>query len=95
MEPIISNGINPSWVLTGVVTIMVILLWRMLTTMQKEIKENADNIGKLSIVVGSHQTKHDSHEKKIDYHDEEFEKIRDSNSRLADEIVMKLRMSSK
>ena len=87
------GGINPSWVLTGVVTIMLILLWRMLVTMQKEIKENTDSINLLKTNVSNHEEKHKSHVKALDEHDEEFDRIRDSNSKIADEIVMKLRMA--
>lgn len=87
------GGINPSWVLTGAVVIMITLLWRMLQTMQKEIKDNNISIAALKIVVSEHHIKHESHVKTLDEHDAEFKRIRDSNSKIADEIVMKLRMA--
>jgi len=87
------GGINPSWVLTGAVIIMITLLWRMLQTMQKEIKDNSISIANLNTVVSEHHIKHDAHVKALDEHDAEFHRIRDSNSKLADEIVVKLRLA--
>lgn len=85
VDPItLSGGISPSWVLTGVVTIMLILLWRMLVTMQKEIKENSESIHLLNTKVSNHEEKHENHEK-------EFTKIESQSSKLADEIIFKLR----
>ena len=94
VDPITAAGsINPNWVLTGAVIIMITLLWRMLQTMQKEIKDNSNSIATLNQVVGEHHIKHESHEKALDEHDAEFHRLRDSNSKLADDIVMKLRMA--
>jgi predicted negative regulator of RcsB-dependent stress response len=84
MEPLINGSINPSWILTGVVTIMIFLLWRMLSTMQSEIKENAEKINTLNTIVQIHEEKHETTERNVS-------KIAQSNEKLADDIIAKLR----
>jgi len=95
MEPIVFNSINPGWVLTGVMSIMVFLLWRMLVTMQEEIKHTATRVNDHDVVLGEHHLKHEAHTKEIDQHSEELRILTNERSKLADDIIAKLRAAGR
>lgn len=82
MESIIGGAISPGWVLSGIIGVFTVVLWRMLTTMQNEIKEN-------TVQLGKHQTKIEVHEERLNTIDEN---IGEQNSKLAEEIVAKIRL---
>tara|TARA_R110000868_G_scaffold199747_1_gene446357 strand:- start:808 stop:1110 length:303 start_codon:yes stop_codon:yes gene_type:complete len=86
-----TGGINPSWVLTGVVSIMIFLLWNMLLTMKREIKENTATIDKLNIIVGAHHIHIEYNGKRLDAMDKDFHDIKERNAKLAEDIIDKLR----
>jgi hypothetical protein len=63
--------------------------------MQKEIKEHSENIGKLNIIVGEHHVKHEAHVKQLDQHDEDLKAFVGERSKLADDIISKLRAAGR
>lgn len=81
-EAIVNGMISPGWVLSGIVGIFTVVLWRMLTTMQSEIKDNTAQLGK-------HQTKIEVHEERLNKIDDD---LGEQNSKLAEEIVAKIRL---
>ena len=83
---IVNEGISADWVLTGVATILAVVLFFLLRTMHAEIKAN-------NVMLNLHQSRLDVHEERLDTHDKDIEKnIHKDNEALAAAIVAKIRM---
>jgi|APGre2960657404_1045060.scaffolds.fasta_scaffold423391_2 hypothetical protein len=84
---ILNGAISASWVLAGVVSMMCFLLWRMLSTMQSDIKT-------LTEIINRHDKLLDIHAEKLEYQDQAYRSIVGKNEKLAEEIIVKLRIAN-
>ena len=86
---ILSDGaISANWVMAGIMTICAILLMRMLNRMDKRADAHAEQLDEHATVLATHSEKHRAHEKDI-------ESLGEQNSKLADQIVSKIRAMNK
>ena len=87
MLQILNGAISASWVLAGVVSMMCFLLWRMLSTMQSDIKT-------LTEIINRHDKLLDLHAEKLDHQEEQYKSIVTRNEQLAEQIIMKLKIAN-
>ena len=84
---ILNGAISASWVLAGVVSMMCFLLWRMLSTIQSDINT-------LTEIINLHDKLLDIHAEKLEYQDQAYRSIVGKNEKLAEEIIVKLRIAN-
>lgn len=86
---IVNGTLDASWVMAGVLSIMIMcfLLWRMLSTMQDDIK-------KLTEIINRHDKLLDIHAEKLDNQELAYREIVSKNEQLAEQIIMKLRIAN-
>ena len=86
MEPILNGSFNPSWVFSGIVTILCFLVWRMLTKIENKVDKHDDKLN-------NHDTSLQLHEQKLDDHDSQFRNHKQSTRELAEEVVRKMHIA--
>jgi len=86
MEPFLNGSFNPNWVFSGIVTILCLLVWRMLTKMEKNVEKHAE---KLEI----HHTAIQLHEQKLEDHENDLKTHRETTRELAEEVVRKMQIA--
>lgn len=84
---IVNGTLDASWVMAGVLSIMCFLLWRMLSTMQDDIK-------KLTEIINRHDKLLDIHAEKLDNQEHAYREIVSKNEQLAEQIIMKLKLAN-
>ena len=87
MLQILNGAISASWVLAGVVSTMCFLLWRMLATMQSDIRT-------LTEIINRHDKLLDIHAAKLDMQEHAYKEIVSKNEQLAEQIIVKLRIAN-